>query len=374
MKSGDEINLNEILLKAAENQRDREHSDASEVIRHLSSGVLPTPEPIARILVWSSAQRRREMMRAHCYSKERQLRLGFDALVSSAQSAYRDLVRCEAALTAYAATSDDFQRHVDHTIEIPAQKEIMAFCAAYHGTFDTLRRLKKARPDLADKIDDLRERNTNEAEFIFISDLRKNLSHGSVVVPGWSISSDFIETTGTMKFSGREIISFGEWKAVSRSFIAQQDDTFSISKILAKCAYGLSVFRKELEALFASNRSDAEVDYFDLIDLIRKLASKNFIKAFLQGHVEAETDPYIHLWRFFDPETLREILRLPPRSVEQVEFIIALRAAETTCDDSLRALLYRLFRVPVELDVSITGPTLRPPEISDGWRTIRPSE
>ena len=56
-------------------------------------------------------------------------------------------------------------------------------------------------------------------------------------------------------------------------------------------------------------------------------------------------NPYEFLHRFFDPETLREILRRPSNSKEQVDFIMALKAAEIDWDDELRDMMCRIFGV-----------------------------
>lgn len=360
-----------LLLKKAEAQkRKRKREEAELVTAHLQSGVLPTPEAIAKILAWSGPTERSRLMRMHRFWKEWQLRCGFDALVSAALTANLDLARCEAALTAYASSRDGFEDHIDHTVGNPAQKEVMAFCAAYFGTVDTLRRLKSARPELADEIDRLRIAATDAPEFRFVLDLRKNLSHGSVVVPGWSISSDYLTTSGGMRFSASDLLAFGEWSASSRRYLqGAVDGQVSISSVTAVCARGLARLRRDLKALFFSHRSAAEADYFDLEDLARRIASRQFTKILLQGQVEKGTDPYPLLWRFFSPDVVRQILRFPPHSAEQVEFIITHQAPKTDCDDELRAMLYKLFGVQKKIEELQEQPRPASPLLVDRWRT-----
>jgi AraC-like DNA-binding protein len=190
------------------NERDRVVADQAKAI--LAVGELPTPDNVIDVIRSRVGNARSELFRQHAYWKEHKLRRGFDALVSAALAAHLDLCRCEAALAAYADNNDSFEGHIDHTVSTPAQKEVMAFCAAYAGTIDTLRRLKVARPELAESIDELRLHATGSAEFTFLLDLRKNLSHGSVTVPDWSVQSDFTTTSGTMRFSGQELLAFGD--------------------------------------------------------------------------------------------------------------------------------------------------------------------
>jgi hypothetical protein len=325
--------LSALLVSARKQDAERKRIQSEQVIAALEAGNFPTPEPIVRILVWSGVEQR-TFMRHHQFWKEGKLRLGFEALVNSALAAHLDLTRCDAALTAYADSRDPFDGHVDHTVGNPAQKEVMAFCAAYVGTIDTLRRLKAARPELAKAIDELREAATGAPEFRFILDLRKNLSHGSVTVPGWSVTTDSLGTTGAMKFNAAELLAFGTWNPVSRAFIeGAPKGQIAIASVSAVCARGLAQFRRDLTALFFSNRSDAERDFHNIQDLTRKVQGRQWIKIILQGHVQKGTDPYPYLPRFFTPDVVREILRRPPHSAEQVEYIIGLRSAETDCDD-----------------------------------------
>jgi hypothetical protein len=347
-----------LMATAEMQQQTRKHAETEQVIAELKSGVVPTPERVAHILAWLAGEERAQLIRHHCFWKEHKLRCGFDALVSAALAAHLDLVRCEAALTAYAGSRDPFEDHVDHTVANPAQKEVMAFCAAYAGTVDTLRRVKTARPELVDEIDALRKAATGSAEFRLILDLRTNLSHGSVIVPGWSVSSDLVSASGTMKFSAAELIAFGKWSAESRAFLTGAPGGYIvISAVTNVCVQGLARLRRDLAALFFRNRSKAETDYFDIEDLKRRLSSRQFLKILLQGRVAKGTDPYPHLHQFFPANVVREILRRPPHSAEQVDFIIALRAAETDCDDELRSLLYKLFGVAVQVPIAHESPS-----------------
>jgi hypothetical protein len=359
--------LRALLTRSLEQEIERKRLQTEQVIEILKAGNIPTPEPIVHILAWSGVEQHR-MMRHHTFWKEAKIRAGFDALIGSALAAHLDLAKCNAALTAYADSRDPFAEHVNHTVENPAQKEVMAFCAAYVGTVDTLRRLKSTRPELAIAIDELRQAATGSPEFRFILDLRKNLSHGSVTVPGWSTSSDFKTTTGVMKFNAEGLLAFGTWSPISRTFIGSAaDGKISIAAVTAVCARGLAQFRRNLRTLLFKNRTASEIDYYNILDLSRKIHSRQFLKIILQGHVEKGTDPYPYLPQFFSLEVVREILRRPPHSVEQVEYIISQRAADTDCDDALRAVLYKLFTVQADIPDGQEPPRLDPPPLGDKW-------
>jgi hypothetical protein len=334
--------LNELYKQ----QNEREAQLREKVVQTFKSGVLPTPEDVVQIVTWRVGPTREALIRHHSYWKEHRLRIGLDALISAALAAHLDLCRCDAALSAYAQSRDRFEDHIDHTVVAPAQKEVMAFCAAYFGINDTLRRLKSARPDIGTFIEAAQAKDAQGPAFKFILDLRKNLSHGSVTVPNWSISSDFRSTSGAMVFATADLLAFGEWGRESREFLeAMPCQQFQVAEIAAVCAKGLAKFGREMRTIFSQHPTAAEMDFNQIQDMHRRTSSRQFMKIFLEPYVKNSTDPYLHLHQFFAPEEVREILRRPPHSVEQVELIIALRSPTTDCDDELRTSLYRLFKV-----------------------------
>ncbi len=347
-------------------EEERQNAQAAAIAVELRKGILPTPEPVVRAIAWRVD--RHVLMRHHIFAQEDKLRAGLDALISAALAANLDLGRVEAALTAFAQARDAFEDHVGHTVENPAQKEVMAFCAAYVGTVDTLRRFKNRRADIWGDIEALRKANTNDVIYRFVYELRRNLSHGSVVVPYWSVRTDEAGTSGSIHFSASELLTFGNWGADVKAYLgAMPDDSFSISAITAKCAEGLARFRRELNILFARHRTDAERDFYGVNDLSRRLTSGNLNKLILRQIIAKDVDPFAHLHRYFSPEESRRILEYPPRSVEQVEYVIRLREAQSTIDPETRSLLYQLFKVPVTVDVPKEPPSIDPKPLGDLW-------
>lgn len=347
-------------------QEDREATAGKLISEELSKGQIPTPEPVVRSIVWRVD--RHKLMRHHAFAQEHRIRNGLDALISAALAAHLDLSRAEAALTAFAQTHDTFDDHIAQTVENPAQKEVMAFCNAYVGTVDTLRRLEARRADIWPDIEALRKTATDGVLFRFIYELRRNLSHGSVVVPYWNIRSDETGTNGTINFSAGELLAFGDWNTKVRTYLsAMSEDSFSISAITGQCAASLAKFRRELNILFARHRTDAERDFHAINDLSRRLGSKSLNQIVLKQVVAKGVNPYAHLHRFFSPEEVGRILEYPANSVEQVEYIIRLREAKTLIDPATRALLYQLFSVPVDFEVPVESPSILPKALGALW-------
>ncbi len=349
------------ILRAQEAQRSAEND---RIRTELAKGTLPTDRSLVKALIWRVD--RPVLMRSHIYWQEAKLRSGLDALISSALLAHLDLTRAEAALTAFAQADESFDAHIKHTVENPAEKEVLAFCASYVGTVDTLRRLVKRRSDITSEIESLHQSHFGSVEFRFIFELRRNLSHGSVVVPFWNVKTDEKGTSGTIHFSSAELLQFGQWGNEARRFLAdQREDSFSISAITAFCANGLAKFRRDLGILFARHRTLAEFDYHAVNDLGRRTSGSQFNKIILKRVIEKSVNPYAHLHRFFSPDETRRILEYAPHTAEQVEYIIRLREASSLADEETRYLLCKLFGVSGAAEPAPRPPSLVPPDDFD---------
>ncbi|MBM6579865.1 hypothetical protein ILT44_06700 [Microvirga sp. BT689] len=314
----------------------------------LRLGEFPTSPELRKIIQSTVGRERQRLLQSHPFWTEMKLREGFKALVSAAYAALADICRHEAALTAYATDRGVFQQHVEYTVSNPAQKDVMAFCAAATGLIDTTRRILKRRPDIADEVSALIGRLFVDDLTAFVKDLRKNLSHGSVVVPGWMLQTDQTGTSGAMSFDSDELLAFGDWSASARKYIlSASDGRIRVSKVANLYHKKIQDFSVGLDDVFSQNVSASERDFYDLEDEYRMRGQGQWAKI-LADQVGRGRDPYRYLHRFFKDEEVRAILRLPRHSKEQVDFIIALKGAEIRCDNALRDSLYRMFGAPTD--------------------------
>jgi hypothetical protein len=60
---------------------------------------------------------------------------------------------------------------------------------------------------------------------------------------------------------------------------------------------------------------------------------------------QAKADPYEHLPKHLTGEQLTKALELPQRSKGQVDYIISCVDRDSVCDEELRQLVYRFFKV-----------------------------
>ena len=150
-----------------------------------------------------------------------------------------------------------------------------------------------------------------------------------------------------MSYPVAEMLESKHWKD-SASFISNAADSeLRLSEVVGVHFRFLQDVHVKLKDLFARNVSEAERDFFQIEDSYKRYCRRQWTKV-LVNQIGSDKDPYEYLHRFFDPETIREILRLPRHSKEQVDFIIALKATELDCDDELRNMLYRKFGVTTD--------------------------
>ena len=332
------------LQKIFDLQQEKEKRISEKVILCLERKKFPTPDDIRQDINSSGNEQREYILRHHAYWKERQLKLGLESLIYAAHQAYVDICRHDAALGSL-AMARNFEDHVDQTVGYTAQKDMLAYCSSAVGVRDTLRRIEKGRPDIEDKIRDVSCKCFSHNVAIFINDMKNNMIHGSVRIPKWQISYDFQGWSGSMTYSEKELLSFGNWKKGSREYVRKANDgKIDISKVVGEHFKLLRDFEREIQDLFARNVTDAERDFFEIEDSYKKIQRRQWARILI-SQIGKGKDPYEYLHRFFEPETVREILRRPRHSKEQVDFIVALKSAELDCDDDLRYLLYEKFGV-----------------------------
>jgi len=289
----------------------------------------------------------------HAFSGENQIREGFDTHVSTIHMACVDLKRHNAALTGYQSNYVDFSEHSEYTVETPCNKDLLAFCAAAFGLVDVTRRLKMKRKDVAQEIDEVIDRIfVHDSLSVFVKDLRKNLSHGSVVVPYWSIAYDGQDRQGSMLFSVERLLRFGEWSALAKKYLQEaKEGIINICDMATTYESKVQKFASAVGDILARNVTDMERDFFEIEDKHKISEASSFFNILLH-QIGKGKDPYEYLHRFFNKEQIRAIHRLPMRSLEQITYIESLIKVKYGLGDSIRHDLMKYFNVYHESTVT----------------------
>ena len=326
--------LNDVLKM----QQEEEKRKIERIISVLKNHEIPTPADIRRD-IRGFVGRRNELMRYHVFWEEHRLRLGMQSLVRAAHQAHVDICRHDAALGSL-ARADEF---VDYTVGYTVQKDVIAYCFLAIGLKDTLRRIKKRRPDITAEIENIENAYYDQDVTAVVKKLRNNLAHGSVAIPVWRIIIGQVRPIGSMDYPKQELLEHGKWDDRSRRYLENvAGDHVSVSKIISEHFVLLEKLDRGLRDLFARKRSREEEDFFDIEDSYKRIAKQQWIKILIR-QIGKGKDPYEYIQRHFDPKEYREILRRPKHSKEQVDFMIGLKGAEIDCDEELRNMLYQSF-------------------------------
>jgi hypothetical protein len=339
------------VLRAYVNaEEQRKEKVKNSIIDHFKQRSFPTPDYVKEQMLGLVGAENSETMSHHPYWEEHKFRVGLKALFDTAFAAYVDMSKLEAYLSALWKDQSIFEKYVNHTVTNPFQKEVMAFCAASVGVTDTLRRFFSRRPEIKEQIEAAITGNLDNDLSAFIKGLRNNLAHGSVIVPGWKIASS-VESgwSGTMILNVNELLFFGDWKAPAKRFIkSHQENQIHLGKVVElqyKSIYKLS---SEVEGIFFDNQSPAEKDFYEIQDTQSRWGKQQFMKILLAQTSDA-TKPLQHARKYFDEKQMRKIMSYPPNSKEQVDYMILLKSSEIDCDEELKKLLYKLFKVNADL-------------------------
>lgn len=333
------MNLREFFDQRDEYEQRQNHE--AKVV--LEKSVFPTTVGERQLICSLSLTDFPTVIASHKFWREHKLREGLFALISTAQGACMDLKKHEAALTAISLGNRRSHEHIELTIANPFQKEVMAYCAAAIGIIDNIRRIIKLRPDMEHKVVELLKCCFDTELQDFIKDLRNNLSHGAVVIPAWAINYGPDGANGIMRFESKELLLLGEWSGKSTKMMREKTH-MHVGEIILGHSKSITNFHNGIQDIFARNISEAERDYFDIVDQ-RARIQRAQMTSFLVQQIGKSKNPYEHLHKFFEPEHLRHILRLPKHSKEQVDLIIELKSVEMDCDDGLRLALYKIFSV-----------------------------
>ena len=327
-------------------QRARENRIEQYAKPILESGTFTTPDDVRQAINSLIGEKRQKTLRYHRFWRERTLRNGLGSLVRAAHQASIDVCRHDAALGAL-ADSKEFQEQVDLAVGHAVQKDVVAYCALAFGVRDTLKEIRELRDDVADELSEMENRVFGADISEFVRKLRNNLLHGRVLVPQWNVSFDgeHRTSTGSMRYSIEELTASGRWNAQSHSYMqSSSEEHVRLSVVVREHFALLNDLKSRLDDVFARNRSQSEMDYWHIEDSHKRFLRRQWAKV-LVGQVWKGKDPYDQLHRYFEPKTLREVLRYPRHSKEQVDFMIALPSGELDWDDELRQMMYRVFGV-----------------------------
>lgn len=169
------------------------------------------------------------------------------------------------------------------------------------------------------------------------------MSHGSVVIPSWTVTTDRNGSRGSIDMSVAILLKEGKWNADTISYFKLQNDgQIDLKLEIEQYLRALTRYADKVRSLFFSAPSAEEQDYYEIVDSFNRRNRTQFLRILL-GQFKNMNDPANHLRRYFTDEQVRSIKRLPLGSRDQVDLMIAIKSVEYEIDAELKNEIYGLF-------------------------------
>jgi hypothetical protein len=228
-------------------------------------------------------------------------------------------------------------------------KELITFVALGSALVATARRHKSSRPDIADAVEEAMQRFFSPQISHFVKCLRNNHQHIRFHPTHWEVTKKLTsppEATARFFLIADELLQTGEdWDSEAKNYL-QDHKKIDPYEIAAEYARASVILVDELEKLNVATPS-AAVEH--LKDVERKRdgwAACQTYKIMLQPFEKrTDFDPYSYLPKIFSEDELRIIAAFPRHSESQVDQMILMKDKWGMCDDELRNMFYRFFRV-----------------------------
>ena len=340
------------LIKLQEEIRRRQYEELKTAIEKP-----PVPGEVLANLVWMPTADFKRVMRNHPAHSIEQRYLSLLSVLSTFRTALSDLYT---SLDRFDTLSQDpwafrrVRREQEQQAELSVRKEIYAVSSAALAIVDHCRKFVESR-SLRGIIDITKVNNRRKVEFDleehkFIQSLRNNLHHVNFAEATLNIKlvwgPSIVQSTH-FEFSVEELLaSEGEYTVEAKAYMERCGTTVNVHSLFVSYSQCVEAFYSWLFDVYEKNLSPAAQDYRRCLRE-RHIVGKRHTWRILLGQVAGSgtTDPYTYLPQFLTPSEMDEVHTLPHRSKEQVDRIIALVDDDRACNDELRGLVYRLFKI-----------------------------
>ena len=347
MNTNNPRRLSEWLTEAHDEQNQRKAS----IKAALAESSIPVPDEIYDAVVGLFASDAFEVLCAHpgfeLEEKIRSLRTTFELF----HRASSDLMAALDVFDQFARRPEfTYRSHKDElaAIESSVRKEIFAFSELAHSLQDHCRRLSGTDWKPACMAEQLTAKFGSDGLHDFVCALRRALHHVSMVEADWLIRNNYLGSiTSHYVFHRLELeVVAKDWNSSARRYLEAQPARIDVQIVANSYVPRVRAFYDWLFATVDATIPPKVVDYRRCWNAVQQRATRMQWHLVLTECLKRNIDPCLYLERYLTSAELAEVMRLPNRSSEQVDFIIAAVDEHSACNDEIRSLVYRLFRVP----------------------------
>jgi len=231
----------------------------------------------------------------------------------------------------------------EHEVSIRVNKELFVALGAAKTLIEYSRRIK----DLvsAKAFDAKRIETFNSGEHALIMELRNVVLHQVHSRANWQKRwRDGAKSTHFI-IKREDLLADGELSAKARAYLDQLGPTCDVMELLRGYSEKLEEFYAWLLNAVEEHLPMKVKDYEACRKAVKWQHGKLSYEAMIGLWTQAGADPYDHLSKHLTTEQMKQAGTLPHRSSQQVDFIIGCFDKDGICDDHLRSVIYKFFKV-----------------------------
>lgn len=227
--------------------------------------------------------------------------------------------------------------------EIICGKEVFSLSFAAATLVKTARHITKKIniPDFSKMLQLTFDANQHE----FINELRNNFHHVTFLDAGWSIRDVGAGQTSHFEFTNEILLRDGDFNVESRKFIEGQETHIDVRNLFETYHQSIQDFYSWLMPEIECRLPENVRDYKKCTKAIRANGAKVWWRIIFSQGVKTTTNIYSHVDKHLTQEELYEISQYQEGSKEQVDRIIEMVDEDGACDDELRDMIYKAFKI-----------------------------
>jgi len=339
-----------------------QRSQAFEEVRAaVMAASVPMPAEIVERIAHLNAVDAREILRAHpgydLWERHKSYQVSYQVF----ERATLDLLKAIQHFNDLARDGTLFghtRRNEIDEMEQLIQKELFAAANAAHSLVDHSTRRVQKIANVPDYAQHLQRIFGSDGLHEFVIALRTMLHHIHALQPGYLWQSQLgkgTHVTTAFVFEKQDVVraavanqggfSTAQFKKVT-TYITAAPDNIDVALVFEDYRRRAAAFHSWFGEALRAHAFGNVRDYDRCLLENRRFAAQTWWNCLLGNWLRWPTppNPYNHLATYLTPTQIDEVLRLPKRSAEQVDKVIAFIDVDGACTDHIRQQAYELFR------------------------------
>lgn len=241
------------------------------------------------------------------------------------------------------AGGDDSREELEDLVSTRVNKDLFAALGAAKTLVDYSRRLKGL---LEDNVFDVKVNAAFPAgEHSLVMGLRNIVLHQVHSQANWQRRWTSESRTTHFIIRREVLLAEGDFNSAAREYLDQLGPNCDVTDLLKRYANKVNDFYGWFLRAINAHLPLEVVDYRTCLRAIEVDHGRRSYEVWIGLWEQAGADPYAHLHKHLTPQQLEVMEAMPHRSPVQVDYVIQCLDKKSVCDDQLRNIVYRFFKV-----------------------------